>query len=124
MFFKIIRAILGPILLFCDFISRPRKMKRSEAAQQKVDKLTEGLALYEFSTCPFCIKVRREIRRLNLTIPLCDARNDDKSRAELIEGTKKTKVPCLRIEENGAVRWMLESKDIKAYLNQSFGDIK
>lgn len=123
MFFKIIRAILGPIIIFLAFITRPKKIKRSEEAQRAADQMAEKLTLYQFRTCPFCVKVRNEIYRLNIKVKLCDAKNDARCRSELLENTGKIKVPCLRIEENGAVRWMPESNNIKEYLNQRFANI-
>ena len=39
-------------------------------------------------------------------------------KAELIEGGGKKQVPCLRIQDNGNVRWMYESRDIIKYMKQ------
>lgn len=39
-------------------------------------------------------------------------------KAELIEGGGKKQVPCLRIQENGSVRWLYESSDIIDYMKQ------
>ncbi len=117
---NIVRKILGAIILFLDRLTRPRQIQRSEEERRKLDDLTRHLKLYEFRTCPFCVKVRRNIHRLNLNIPLQDARNDPEAAKELVEGGGKRQVPCLRIEENGSVRWMYESSDINAYLNDNF----
>ena len=35
----------------------------------------------------------------------------------------KVKVPCLRIEEAGGTRWMYESNDIIAYLEQRYANV-
>lgn len=59
------------------------------------------------------------MRRQNLNIALVDAKQDEHQRT-LTELGGKTKVPCLRIEEQGEVRWMYESSDIINYLNQRF----
>ncbi|MBZ0166821.1 MAG: glutathione S-transferase N-terminal domain-containing protein [Candidatus Omnitrophica bacterium] len=117
---KIIRKILGGIILFFDALTRPRQMQRSPEAQQQFDDEAASLQFFEFRTCPFCVKVRRNVHRLNLNIALRDAQNDPKYTQELIEGGGKRQVPCLRIQENGEVRWMYESKAINAYLNERF----
>ncbi|MDU2873429.1 MAG: glutathione S-transferase N-terminal domain-containing protein, partial [Pseudomonas aeruginosa] len=53
---------------------------------------------------------------------LKDAMNDPQARQALLEGGGKVKVPCLRIEENGQVRWMYESSEIIAYLEGRFAN--
>lgn len=123
MLLKMLREGLGRVLVFGDWVSRPKPLKRSEEQQQAVNVDAQGLSLYQFYACPFCIKVRRKIHALNAPINLCDAQNDMRKRQELsIEGGK-LKVPCLRIEEQGKVLWMYESSDIINYLNQRFGSV-
>ncbi|MHA5666064.1 glutaredoxin family protein, partial [Pseudomonas aeruginosa] len=70
----------------------------------------------------FCVKTRRAMHRLNLPMQLKDAMNDPQARQALLEGGGKVKVPCLRIEENGQVRWMYESSEIIAYLEGRFAN--
>ena len=117
---KGVREGLGRLLILVDFLSRPRPVERQPAAQQAVDAASRGLALYQFHACPFCLKVRRQMRRLALPIELRDAQNDPQRRAELAEGGGRIKVPCLRIEEAEGVRWLYESTDIIDYLNRRF----
>lgn len=122
-FFKIIRLILQPIILFIDWLTRPAWPKRSEAEQKLMDDKTSNLALYQFHACPFCIVTRRAMRRLGLNIQLRDAQNDPLWQQELIEQGGKRQVPCLRIsDENGRVEWLYESKEIRQYLEQQYGD--
>lgn len=118
----VIRWILGKIILLIDFITTPKGIKRSAEAQQAVDAATQDLALYQFQACPFCVKVRRQMKRLSLNIALRDARNDTQYREELLQQGGKVKVPCLKITEtDGSVRWLYESNDINAYLTERFG---
>ena len=63
------RNAIGKALLLADRLTAPTPLKRSPADQAVVDEACRSLALYDFEGCPFCIKVRREIRRLNLPIP-------------------------------------------------------
>ena len=119
---RILRIVLGNIILFIDFITSPRRLKRTEQGQAAVDQATRQLALYQFHLCPFCIKVRRAMKRLNLKIELRDAKNNDMYRSELAEQGGRIKVPCLRItEDDGSVSWMYESSDIIQYLERRFG---
>ena len=120
MLIKALRIGLGQIIIFLDFITRPRKLKRSPEAQQQVANEAAGLALYQFHACPFCVKTRRALHRLNVPVALRDAKNDAVRRQELLEQGGKVQVPCLRIEQSGEVRWLYESKAIGAYLNERF----
>ncbi|RMS55916.1 hypothetical protein ALP65_02245 [Pseudomonas aeruginosa] len=91
-------------------------------AQAEVERALRNLSLYQFRACPFCVKTRRAMHRLNLPMQLKDAMNDPQARQALLEGGGKVKVPCLRIEENGQVRWMYESSEIIAYLEGRFAN--
>ncbi len=117
-----LRNGIGNALACAEQLTRPPKMRRDPASQAKVDEKAASLALYQYRGCPFCIKVRREIHRLNVNIELRDPRKDPQHRQDLEQQGGKNMVPCLRITENGQDRWMYESNDIIAYLKQQFGD--
>ena len=122
LFFKLLRAVLGPFMLLAERIRRPKAIVRAPAAQVAVDEACSSLALYQFKTCPFCIKVRQEMYRLALPITLLDAQHDAQNRAALQQGTGATKVPCLRIENtDGGEQWLRESSVIVDYLRHRFG---
>lgn len=121
-FFRTIRLVVGPMLLLAERLTTPKGIVRSAAAQKAVDEQTRDLALYQFRTCPFCIKTRRAIKRLSLNIELRDAQNDEKSRNEILHGGGEIKVPCLRIRDGDHTRWLYESDDIIAYLNERFAE--
>lgn len=122
MLLKAVRNGLGQAIILADFVSRPRKLQRSAEAQAEVERALRNLSLYQFRACPFCVKTRRAMHRLNLPMQLKDAMNDPQARQALLEGGGKVKVPCLRIEENGQVRWMYESSEIIAYLEGRFAN--
>ena len=123
LFFRTLRAILGPFLLLGDWLTRPKGVVRPAAEQQAVDARTRNLALYHFPTCPFCLKTRRVIRRLSLDIELRNAHSDAAHRAALIAGGGKPQVPCLQITDTAGQRtWLYDSNAIIAYLNREFGD--
>lgn len=115
----IIRWILGRIILLLNFVFTPKKRKRPQAEQQQIDVQTQSLALYQYNACPFCVKVRRAMRRQGLNIQTVDAKQSP-HKDELIAQGGKQQVPCLRIEENGQVHWLYESKEIINYLDQRF----
>jgi len=117
---RIVRMILAPILLFLNWITTPRGVKRPTDLQQQIDQQTAGLSLYQFKACPFCIKVRRTFKRHSLKVETRDAKNDEKIRQELLEQGGKVKVPCLRIEEAGEVNWLYDSNAIVEYLQGRF----
>ena len=117
-FFKLIRLILTPVMLLGAVVLKPRPPKRSAEDQAALDKLTENLTLYQFRTCPFCIKVHFTIARLGLNIKTQDAQYDQQARAELQAATGTVQVPCLRIESGNDSQWLLESDEVIAHLNQ------
>jgi len=116
----IIRKVLGAIILFFNFIFSPSSPKRSEDEQAKIDAKTANLSLYQLPSCPFCVKVRRTMKREGLNIELRNINKNETYREALIkEGGKRT-VPCLRIEkEDGQVQWLYESSDVVAYLQNT-----
>lgn len=120
-FFQIIRILLGPVILFWDLVTTPKGIERPEIEQDEIDRQTKNLVLYQFRTCPFCIKVRRAMKRLSLNIEIRDAQHNLENREALLLGGGTIKVPCLKItDKNGEVRWMYESDDIIDYLKQRF----
>ena len=123
-FFKILRMVLGPVMLLLEIVRRPHALIRQPALQAGVDLQCRDLALYQYRTCPFCIKVRQEMHRLSLKIERRDAQADATNRADLVRGCGLAKVPCLRIAEaDGAVRWLTDSNTIIAYLRGRFAAV-
>lgn len=120
-FFRTLRALLGPVLLFINWITRPKGVIRPAAAQQAIDARTQHLGLYHFPTCPFCLKARRVMHRLSLNIDLRNAQHDPVHRQALLAGGGKIQTPCLRITDaQGQSIWLYESRDIIAYLEREF----
>ena len=120
-FFKIIRVILGPFMLLWEILSRPKAISRTALEQAELDQQCKSLALYQYKTCPFCIKVRKEMHRLSLDIEQFDAQQEGVNRETLVSGGGKAKVTCLRITDKvGKHQWMYESGAIIAYLRRRF----
>lgn len=120
-FFKSLRIVLIPFMLLWEKMTTPKGVVRQAEAQQRVDQQCKNLALYQFKTCPFCIKVRRELSRLSLNIPLIDTQHQQENREALLQGGGRVTVPCLRItDEHGNVQWMYESSEIIRYLHERF----
>ena len=118
---RIIRWVLGSLILFFDWVFTPKGIRRDSAQQSNIDQQTSKLSLYQYAACPFCVKVRRAMKRGSLRINTLDAKRCETSRKELLDGGGKLKVPCLKIEESdGSVKWMYESSDIINYLNSRF----
>ncbi|MGY4532545.1 glutaredoxin [Pseudomonas sp. TE3786] len=123
MLIKALRVGLGQLIVFIDFLTRPRKQKRAPEAQAQVAQATTSMALYQFHACPFCVRTRRTMHRLNLPIALRDAKNNEEHRQALLNQGGAIKVPCLRIDENGGSTWMYESKAIMQYLEDRFASV-
>ena len=121
MIVKALRVIVGQLVVFISFITRPSPMQREPAAQAAVNDAASALALYQFHGCPFCVKTRRTLRRLNLPVELRDASGNAEHRQTLLNEGGKIQVPCLLItNEDGSETWMYESMDIVAYLKKRF----
>ncbi|MDO6428712.1 glutaredoxin [Thalassotalea sp. 1_MG-2023] len=113
----ILRWVIGRIILFFNFIFSPRSPKLTPSEQAKIAEATNNLSLYQLPACPFCVKVRRSMKRNGITLPLLNINKSDEANQALIEQGGKRKVPCLRIEhENNSVEWLYESNDIIDYL--------
>ncbi len=121
LFFRTLRVVLGPVMMLWEFVTRPKGLVRSPALQQQVDQECRSLTLYQLRTCPFCIKVRQEMRRLSLDIERRDAQKNQQNRDELLGGGGAVKVPCLKITEpSGKSQWLYESGKIIDYLQGRF----
>jgi glutaredoxin len=120
MLIKLFREGLGRTIALGSYLTLPKPIQRDEIEQKTVDEKTKQLALYQFYACPFCIRIRRTIHRLNVPIEIRDAQNDKNHRHALLTQGGKLQVPCLTINENGKTRWLFESGDIIEYLNQQF----
>lgn len=117
---KFIRWFLGKIILTLNSVFSPKGIVRSAEEQQEVDNKASAMALYQFEACPFCVKVRRAMKRQSIDIELRDAKTNTEHREALLSGGGAVKVPCLRIEREGEVEWMYESSDIITYLQKEF----
>ena len=81
----------------------------------------EQLSLYEFSSCPYCARVRRFLAELGESVESRDIASERSHLVELIRATGSQMVPCLRVEKpEGDVRWIHESVDIIDYLRDHF----
>jgi glutaredoxin len=119
--FRTIHYIIGPVILLWDWLTSPQGIERPAGEQQQVDARTRNLVLYQFLMCPFCVSVRRAIKRLSLNIETRDTLRDPASREQLLANGGKPQVPCLKITDaQGNVTWMYESRDIIRYLQQEF----
>jgi glutaredoxin len=118
---KAFREGVGRLIVFISFITLPRKKKRSPEEQQHVNDAVKNLSMYQFYACPWCVKTRRAIHRLNLPINYLNSPQGSENREILTKEGGRLKVPCLRIEKDGETQWMYESNDIISYLDTQFG---
>ena len=117
----IIRLILGKLILLFNWIFTPKSITRDPEQQALIDGQTSYLTLYQYEACPFCVKVRRAMKRQGLNIEVRDVKRNDTAREELLAGGGHLKVPCLRIGEGEqGFQWMYESRNIIGYLEDRF----
>lgn len=116
-----IHLILGSLIRLVDILTTPGSIKRNEISQQAIDERCKHLTLYFYPSCPFCVRVKRQMKRLNLNIDKIDPRKDDAAMKKLMQNGGKLQVPCLEIRsEDGTTEWMYESADINEYLVKEF----
>ncbi|HCM48302.1 MAG TPA: glutaredoxin [Colwellia sp.] len=114
---KAIRWPIGQLILLLNFIFSPRSPKRAAEEQAIIDAKTQILSLYQLPSCPFCVKVRRTMKREGLKVELRNISGKNNFQEELIREGGKRKVPCLRIEKaDGQVEWLYESNDVVRHL--------
>jgi len=122
-FFKALRFVIGPVMLLWELVTRPKGLVRPPGLQAGVDQQCRSIVLYQYRTCPFCIKVRQEMRRLSLKIERLDAQKNGKNREDLERGSGQAKVPCLKItDQAGNTEWMTDSGAIVTYLRGRFSN--
>lgn len=73
-------------------------------------------SLYYYDSCPFCARVLRSLQGVNVKVELRNILSDSKHRTALQKATKRTTVPCLRIDNGSDSQWMFESMDIMRFL--------
>lgn len=81
----------------------------------------ERLALYKSDYCVFCIRVKRVIEELGISVEMRDVWDEPRWQQELIAARGRATVPVLRLTGPSEDRWMPESVDIIRYLRQRFG---
>lgn len=114
---RLIRQTLGKLILSADRITSPKNILRTPEDQKIIDQKTSALNIYEMLACPYCVKVRREVKRLGLNIKRIDIKIDPADKDTLIQEGGKFQVPCLRIErQQDNTEWLYESDDIIKFL--------
>jgi glutaredoxin len=100
-----------------DLFSSP--VKRSDAEQQRVDRIANELTLYVVNSCSLCAKLRRHIQLLNVSVSIKDLKRCHVYEKELLAGGK-AQVPCLRLDKGGKVHWLYKYEEIVHYLDKKF----
>ncbi len=73
-------------------------------------------SLYYYDACPFCARVLRALSSVNVDVERRNVMSNVQYRNELQQATRRTTVPCLRIDKEGKSQWMFESMDIIRFL--------
>ena len=81
---RIIRLILGRLILFFNWLFTPRDISCDPVLQAGIDSQTASLKLYQYEACPFCVKVSRAMKRQSLKIETRDVKRSDSTREELL----------------------------------------
>jgi glutaredoxin len=115
---KVIRWILGRMIIFLDFIFTPKSKLRDKSSQDLVNKMTKSFKLYQYHACPFCVKIRRFCKKESINIELIDAKMEI-FKKDLIKNGGVLKVPCLRVvSTKNQVKWIYESNQIIDFISK------
>jgi len=90
----LIRFVLGRLILFFNWLFTPRSVVRAPEAQAAIDAQTVILVLYQYEACPFCVKVRRAMKRHALKIETRDVKRNQVAREELLSGVESCRCPA------------------------------
>ncbi|MEM6295769.1 MAG: glutaredoxin [Myxococcota bacterium] len=82
---------------------------------------TPSLTLYHYLGCPFCMMVEHAVKQLDVTLERRDIMRDPGARDELVAARGRQTVPVLKIGDGDDAQWMPESRDIIAWLQQTYG---
>ncbi|MDW3094065.1 MAG: glutathione S-transferase N-terminal domain-containing protein [Gammaproteobacteria bacterium] len=115
---RLARKAIGALIIGIDKLTSPSGPARSIEQQTIIDQKTSGLKIYEMLACPFCVKVRREVKRLGLNIARVDVKKQADEMTTLVNQGGKFQVPCLRIEQGQQLMWLYESDEIIKYLRE------
>jgi glutathione S-transferase len=112
-------------MLYQVYIKLGKLLKRLEKRRYAdyysgAKKTITGHTLYHFQISPYSARARKAVFQNKLDIPFKDILEDEHAYLEMITGGKKDQVPCLKIEKNGKVEWMYESRAIAQYLSIQF----
>ncbi len=117
-----IRMILRFIVTMSDKLRPVTAIEITQEQQKAINNVTDDLILYHYPACPFCVKVDRKMRALNMTMDKRDPRIEP-FKSELMTGGGEQQVPCLKIGKGDKALWMYESSEIIMYLEDKFEDV-
>ena len=111
------------VIIFLDFVFTPKARLREKSSQDLVNKISNSYKLYQYYACPFCVKVRRFLRKESINIEFIDAK-DEFHKKDLIQKGGMLKVPCLRVEtKKNQVKWIYGSNEIINFISQEIKSI-
>ena len=84
---NIIRFILGRIILFLDWMTSPKPIPVSPEKIKFIQEKVKDMEIYEFKACPFCVRVRRFMKKNNISIKIKDARRNKDFADEPVHST-------------------------------------
>ena len=83
-----------------------------------ISEMNHELTLYQFDSCPFCIKVNHYLTQNSIRIPTKNTMTDPDAKAKLMKIGGKAQVPCLVIDGKA----LYESDDIINWFEQNYSE--
>lgn len=117
---SVVRYFKGKALAFAYQLFPVRPLARSGMEKDSLERESRKMQLYFCHDCPSSLMIQRYCQRLGLRVVKKNVAQVIRYRNELINGGGQSRVPCLRVEEEGNVYWLYSREKIKRFLAQRF----
>lgn len=109
---------LGALKQFYDdFYAVAQENNAPTSSQFQTHQQEFALVLYSRSSCPYCCKVLKYMKKEKINIPVIDLNTNPAARSELVQIGGKGQVPCLVInghalyESSDIINWLKVNRD-------------
>lgn len=84
----IIRWFVAALILFFEKVFSQKSVLDDADSLAKIDEKTAKLTLFQYKSCPFCVKVSMDMKCLGQIVANKDEKRNDEARGVLLAGGK------------------------------------
>lgn len=115
-----VRYFKGKTLSWAYQLVPARPLVCSRERRDAMERESRRMQLYFSHVCPSSLAAQRYCQRLGLRVVEKNVARVLSYRNELLNEGGQSRVPCLRIEEDGEIKWLYSCDSIRSYLEQRF----